>query len=186
MGEPLLRYDCVMEVCQAIKKQKNNIKIRMDTSGLFWSKIKRLDILDWLDILSVSLNAENSEKYNELCNPQIADAYDILMDFLQILKKTEVGYIKKNKTFPEVRLSVVDTSEEDFIPDSGRDGYEKGGFPIPDFDKCQKVASKFGWTLITKRLFRDSTDKKWNNELMQNSCSCGKSIDICKDCLYRH
>ena len=64
MGEPLLRYDCAIEVCQAIREMKGHkVKIRMDTSGLFWSCNKRLEVLDWIDILSVSLNAENARKY---------------------------------------------------------------------------------------------------------------------------
>ena len=164
MGEPLLRYDCVLEVCKVIKKQGRDIKVRMDTSGLFWSEAKRLDILDWIDILSVSLNAENAEKYEELCKPKISNAYAVLMDFLEAIKKARYNYIKYGKKFPEVRLSIVDTSEEDYIPESGRKGYGQNEFPVPDIEKCREISDSFGWALICKKLFRDSTDKKWNDK----------------------
>ena len=72
MGEPLLRYDCVLEVCVGLRElSQTGFKIRVDTSGLHWAKNKILDILDHIDILSVSLNAENSEKYQQLCQPKI-------------------------------------------------------------------------------------------------------------------
>jgi TatD family-associated radical SAM protein len=187
MGEPLLRYDYVLDVCHFIKKREKKCPvIRVDTSGLFWGYEKRLDILNWIDILSVSLNAENAEKYAELCQPRITNAYEVLMDFLKAVKKEEAEKKSKKVHFPKVRLSIVDTSEEEFIPDSGRSGYAPGTFPVPDFEACQKIADEFGWPLIVKRLFRDSCDKIWNDPAVQDMCARGVQIERCNDCTYRH
>jgi TatD family-associated radical SAM protein len=186
MGEPLLKYDCVLESCKNIRNNNIKIKIRVDTSGLFWAYEKRLDIINCVDILSISLNAENAEKYTELCHPKIEGAYEVLMDFLRAVKKEEIERRNKKEHFPKVRLSVVDTSEEEFIPASGRSGYKPGTFPVPDFDACQKIADSFGWPLIIKRLFRDSCDKIWNDSAVQDMCARGIQIERCKDCTYRH
>ena len=187
MGEPLLRYDIVLEVCRKIRKLRgDSVSIRVDTSGLVWNKNKRLDILGWIDDLSISLNAENSDKYEELCRPKISGAYEILMDFLHALKAYEVEKKKQGTYFPRVRLSIVDTSEEEFIPASGRRGYAPGTFPVPDFDACREIAAKFGWPLVVKRLFRDSCDEVWSDPEIHEMCARGTPLERCKDCAYRH
>lgn len=69
----------------------------------------------------------------------------VLMDFLISVKNAEVRRHRQSISFPEILLSVVDTSEEEFIPVSGREGYTKGTFPVPDFDECKLIAKKFSW-----------------------------------------
>ena len=187
MGEPLLRYDCIKDVCVAIKDLRGSqCKIRVDTSGLFWANTKRLDILYCIDVLSISLNAENADKYEMLCKPNIKNSYDVLMDFLRNIKRYENARKKQGLHFPEVRLSVVNTSEEQFIPISGRSEYVLGTFPIPDFKECEKIANSFGWQFIIKRLFRDSRDNRWNNRSFEELCARGISLDDCKNCSFRH
>lgn len=187
MGEPLLRYDCVLDACHKIKELRQSaIRIRVDTSGLFWINNKRLDILEYIDVLSISLNAENAQKYDALCQPKIPKAYDVLMDFLKSVKLSEEAHNKNGLPFPEIRLSIVDTSEEKFIPFSGRKGYAEGAFPVPDFEACKRIADSFGWPLVVKRLFRDSKDKRWDDRSFEESCSRGITPDCCKKCSYRH
>lgn len=187
MGEPLLRYDCVRDTCRAIRESMDgDVSIRVDTSGLFWAKNKRLDILDWIDVLSISLNAENVEKYEKLCQPTIPGAYGVLKDFLRAVKIAQDEGGRQGKHFPEVRLSVVDTSEEEFVPKSGRKGFASGTFPIPDVEACRKIASKFGWPLVVKRLFRDSCDDVWNDPEIQEMCARGIPLKRCQKCTYRH
>lgn len=187
MGEPLLRYDCVLETCKKLRSlKKTKFGIRVDTSGLFWANEKRLEILDVVDIISISLNAENSEKYYKLCEPSINDAYEILMSFLYAVKDLENIQHARKHFFPEVRLSIVDTFENKFIPSSGRIGYLEGEIPVPDFEECKKIANHFGWPLVIKRLFRDSRDEKWNTQKVREMCARGISIDACKECTHRH
>ena len=188
MGEPLLLYQYVFDLCRKIKKSNiAGVSIRVDTSGLFWVCEQRLEILDCIDILSVSLNAENSQKYQELCQPTIQDAYQVLMDFLRNVKNVEEKKKKKNVHFPKIRLSIVDTSEEEFIPISGRKGYTFGTFSRPDYGKCKEIANKFGWPLIVKRLFRDSCDEVWRDSEVQDKLAArGIEIERCKQCTCRH
>lgn len=187
MGEPLLRYNCVLDVCREIRRLRGqSIGIRVDTSGLAWSKEKRLDILDWINCMSISLNAESAEKYEAMCKPKIRNAYGVLMDFLWAIKVEQVEQDKLNCCFPHVRLTVVDTRETDCIPESGRQAYPPGQFPVPDFDKCEAIATGFGWPLIVKRLFRDSRDDHWSDPALREICLQGITPDLCKDCSNRH
>lgn len=88
----------------------------------------------------VSLNAENAEKYEELCRPKIDHAYDVLMDFLHSVKEAESDSNRHDSGFPVVRLSVVGTSEEDFIHAPGRKGYSnRNGF---DFYENIRIKSR--------------------------------------------
>jgi TatD family-associated radical SAM protein len=186
MGEPLLRYDCALDICRYTREiGKSGPIIRVDTSGLFWAFEQRLDILNWIDVLSVSLNAESAEKYEELCQPRIPRAYEVLMGLLKAVKEAETEK-KQNLGFPKVRLSVVDTTEEEFVPTSGRILYEPGTFPRPDFDACREIAAAFGWPLVVKRLFRDSCDEIWSDPAIQEKCARGIQIERCRDCSYRH
>jgi hypothetical protein len=187
MGEPLLAYDCVQEVCDWVRQAKREyVSIRVDTSGLFWAETKRLDLLERIDILSVSLNAENGVKYQELCQPRIDDAYGVLFGFLGALKAWEIERRCKGLHFPQVRLSVVDTTEEDFIPVSGRKGYAPHTFPVPDFEACRRIAEEFCWTFVVKRLFRDSCDAKWDDPEVRQRLARGIPIDSCRNCSFRH
>lgn len=187
MGEPLLRYDCIVNVSKAIRHDRGkSIIIRVDTSGLFWSKCKRLDILDYVDIMSISLNAESAEKYEAMCAPKISNAYGVLFDFLTALKEEQQKRRQDGRNFPEIRLSIVDTRETDYLPESGRQVFPDGQFPVPDFDKCKTIAAGFGWPLILKRLFRDSRDKRWDNPSYRDMCFDGISPECCKGCDFRH
>jgi TatD family-associated radical SAM protein len=187
MGEPLLRYDCVQEVCGCIRRTRGEaVSIRVDTSGLFWAQRKRLDLLDQIDTLCVSLNAETPDKYQELCQPKIDDAYGVLFDFLKAVKAWEMERRCGGLPFPDVRLSVVDTTEDDFIPLSGRKNYAPGKFPVPDFDACRRIADEFGWKFVVKRLFRDSCDTRWDDPDVQDRLARGIPINSCKGCSFRH
>ncbi len=66
-----------------------------------------------MDSISISLNAENQEKYDELCKPSLVGAYEAVLDFIKDCKKI----------FSSVRLSVVYVSDI-------------------DIQKCKKIADK--------------------------------------------
>ncbi len=187
MGEPLLRHDCVMKVCRKIREtMERGVSIRVDTSGLFWSRHHRSEILGWIDVLCISLNAENAEKYDELCRPRIARAYEVLMSFLHAIKAAETEQQEGCLRFPKVRLSVVDTSEAEYVPASGTKGYAPGAFPVPDLGACRRIAADFGWPLVVKRLFRDSCEEQWSDPGIQEMCARGIPIERCRNCSYRH
>jgi len=58
-----------------------------------------------IDRISISLNAPNKERYNEICRPFSEDIYDYVIEFIKESKK----YIK------EVWVSCVDIIDEEEI-----------------------------------------------------------------------
>ncbi len=121
-GEPLMRADAVLEVCRFIKAQDKNIKTRINTNG-HGNKIAGRDITPdmegLVDTLSISLNAENAKKYNEICVCDYGEEgfYDML-DFAKAAKDH----------VPNVVLSIVDVIGKDEI------------------EECRKIAEKIGVT----------------------------------------
>ncbi|MGN1093089.1 MAG: TatD family nuclease-associated radical SAM protein [Monoglobaceae bacterium] len=108
-GEPLMRFDDVILISRWLKEQFSDLKIRVNTNGQA-NLICRRDVTPELkgviDTLSISLNADNADKYQEICKSCYGtDAYNALLEFAILAKK----YV------PEVILSVVDkdmTTEE--------------------------------------------------------------------------
>jgi len=68
-----------------------------------------------IDSVSISLNAEDEEKYEELCNPSLLGAYQAVIDFAKDCKKH----------FLHVRLTVVNIEKIDII-------------------KCRRIAESLG------------------------------------------
>jgi len=98
-GEPTERLEVLLESAKVLKERTGK-KIRLDTNGL-GSVINGKDILpalgEVLDSISVSLNASCSEEYDELCRPEVEDAYGHILVFIMNAKQ----YI------PHVAVSVV-------------------------------------------------------------------------------
>jgi len=99
-GEPLIRLETVKEVAQALRPAK--VKIRIDTNGhanLFYGRNILLELKGLVDKVSVSLNAENSEVYEKICNSFFGKkAFDAVIDFIR----------KAKEVIPEVEVTVVD------------------------------------------------------------------------------
>ena len=104
-GEPLLRLELVKEVVRELKRR--GLKVRLNTNGL-GNLIHGRDILPELaglvDVLSVSLNAEDAEKYQALCRPRWGkESYEAVKSFIREAKR----YI------PRVIATVVEHPEVD-------------------------------------------------------------------------
>ena len=110
-GEPLVRINEVVEVAKYIRSI-SNIKIRVNTNGLsdlIHNKKTAQMLKDNIDAVSISLNAPNKVKYNEVTKPKFGEkSYEALLDFATDFKK----YIK------EVNFSVVDEINEKEIQES--------------------------------------------------------------------
>lgn len=107
-GEPLMRLDTVLAVCRFVRDTYPSLPIRINTNGhgdlLFGGSVAPL--LEGLaDTVSVSLNAPNPARYNEICSPVFDGAFEAVLSFASECKK----YV------PNVCLSVVDQplSEEE-------------------------------------------------------------------------
>lgn len=110
-GEPLVRLSEIIEISDFVKSM-SNIKIRINTNGLsdlIHNKDTAVLLKDSVDAVSISLNASNKDRYNEVTRPKFGEkAFDALLKFAKDCKK----YIK------EVNFSVVDEISEDEIIDS--------------------------------------------------------------------
>lgn len=85
-GEPLLKLDILKKVAEYIKKNYPNIKIRINTNGHANYVYKRNivpELKGLIDRISVSLNAPNSQEYNELSQPKFDNAYEEVKKFIK-------------------------------------------------------------------------------------------------------
>ena len=120
-GEPLLKLDVLKDVAKYIKENYPNTKIRINTNGHANYVYKR-DIVPELkgliDTISVSLNGESSQEYNELSQPVFEGAYEEVKKFIKSCADNGI----------ETVASVVE-------------GYRGRHL---DLDKCEKIASDLG------------------------------------------
>lgn len=87
-GEPLIRLDLVRQVGMHLKRR--GCKIRIDTDGLANLVHKRnvLSELMFVDVISVSMNAPDSETYQKLIKTPFGDqAFPAILYFLKEAKK---------------------------------------------------------------------------------------------------
>ena len=107
-GEPLVRLDEVIEVSKYIRSI-SDIKIRVNTNGLadlIHKKDTAILLKDAIDSISISLNAPEKRRYNEVTKPKFGEeSFEALLKFASDCKK----YIK------EVNFSVVDEISEEEI-----------------------------------------------------------------------
>jgi TatD DNase family protein len=98
-GEPLLRLDLVKTVAAELKKK--GAKIRIDTDGqanLVYGRNILPELKGLVDAVSVSLNAENAQKYHRLCGSPFGEkGFEGVLDFLREAKKV----------IPEVTATVL-------------------------------------------------------------------------------
>lgn len=120
-GEPLLKLDVLKEFAKYIKNNYPNTKIRINTNG-HANYIYKRDIVPELkgliDTISVSLNAESAEEYDELSQPVFENAYEEVKKFIKSCS---------NNGF-ETIASVVE-------------GYKGRHLNL---EKCEKIASDLG------------------------------------------
>ncbi len=116
-GEPTLRLKVLLEVAKYINEQGG--KVRVNTDGLANLVHKRNvlpELAEYVDHLSISLNAQNEEVYNRHCLPAMEGSYAAMLDFL--------------RHAPEYIKNVTATAIE------GLDGV--------DIDACEQIATSYG------------------------------------------
>lgn len=113
-GEPTLRLDVLLYVAQTLKGWQAQakfppFKIRLNTNGL-GNRINHksivADLRRVIDMVNVSVNAENEQKWRELVRPQAeyADAYADVLEFLRSCVEAQ---------FEKVILSCVENTGAD-------------------------------------------------------------------------
>jgi radical SAM enzyme (TIGR04100 family) len=106
-GEPMMRVYDIIKICKKLK-EKYTIPIRINTNGqanLIYGKDITPLLANWVDGISISLNAKDGPTYQAICRSDFGEkSFEAMLDFAEKCKK----YI------PTVVLSVVDImSEED-------------------------------------------------------------------------
>lgn len=120
-GEPTERFDDMMEIAEWLKQKCPDMPLRINTNGqgnLICGRDITPELKGRIDCVSISLNAENAEKYQELCLSEFGGekAFEGLKDFAKSAK----NYVS------EVVFSVVDIISPDEI------------------EACRKIAEECG------------------------------------------
>lgn len=123
-GEPFLRLDLIKEVAKWIKEHGGKVRINTNGQGNLIHGRKILpELAGLIDSISISLNAQDKETYNRICNPANSDAYEAVIEF-----------IKDAKEFvPKVQVTVVDVREV-------------------DLKKCEELANSLGVSFKIRHL----------------------------------
>ena len=109
-GEPFLKKEMMKAFAQYLRNNYPEIKIRVNTNG-HANAIYKTNVAEefkgLLDEASVSLNSDNSEQYQEICQPKIENAYDAVKDFLKCCKHAGIKtYASIVTGFDERKINV--------------------------------------------------------------------------------
>jgi TatD family-associated radical SAM protein len=116
-GEPTLRLKVLLEIAKHIKEHGG--RVRINTDGLA-NHVHKRNVLpelgEYVDSLSISLNAQNEEVYNRHCLPAMERSYEAMLEFLQLA--------------PQYITSVTATAVE--------------GLEGVDIAACERIATSYG------------------------------------------
>ena len=116
LGEPMLRLDVVKEVSAWVKQKGGRVRINTNGHGNLIHKRNIIPELSGIvDSLSISLDAEDAVRYEQVCKPAFRDAFNGVISFIKEAKKI----------IPEVTATVV-------------------AIPEIDIDKCRALAKELG------------------------------------------
>lgn len=108
-GEPTERFDDLIAVAKWLRAEYPACRIRINTNGqanMITGRDVTPEMEGVIDCVSISLNAENAEKYQEVCKSRFGkEAFDGLQEFA----------VRSKKYVPEVVFSVVDIMPKDEI-----------------------------------------------------------------------
>jgi TatD family-associated radical SAM protein len=116
-GEPLLRLDDVLEITKWLANR--GIPVRLDTIGhaklLYLDRNVAKELAEsGMKVVSISLNAQDADTYNQLCDPKYIKAYEKMLEFAKDVSKAGM----------ELRFTVVN-------------------LPVVDIEKCKKIAKEY-------------------------------------------
>ncbi len=117
-GEPLVRLDDVIGITKWLMMR--GIPVRLDTIGhaklLYPDRDVALELAGaGMKVVSVSLNAQDADTYNQLCDPKYIKAYQKMLEFAKDVSNAGM----------ELRFTVV-------------------ALPVVDIEKCKKIAKEYG------------------------------------------
>lgn len=126
-GEPMMRFDAIIEIARQIKAKYPQKPVRINTNGqgeLINYKGVAAYFKGIIDTVSISLNAANAKDYQQICDCIYGEmAYGAIINFA----KSCLPYV------PNVVFSVVDVISED------------------DIDECRRIAENAGVKLRVRQ-----------------------------------
>ena len=96
-GEPTMRPELLKRLARSASER--GFPVRLNTNGTCLSRLspgETASLLEPFDSVSVSLNASGREEYNALCRPEDENAWDRLLEFIELAGR-----------FASVRLTAV-------------------------------------------------------------------------------
>jgi len=116
-GEPLVRLDDVLEITKWLAAR--GMPVRLDTIGhaklMYPDRDVAQELADaGMETVSISLNAQNAETYNQLCDPKYLKAYEKMLEFAKDVSKAGM----------RLRFTVVN-------------------LPVVDVDRCKEIAREY-------------------------------------------
>lgn len=130
-GEPTGAFENLIKTAKYLKEKLPNCLLRINTNGLsdlLNHKPTAKEICENMDIVSISLNAPTSEKYEALCHPAFKEkAFPAILEFAKECKKYDV----------QVKFSLVDVISKE------------------DIAQCKKIADSMGIPLRVREYTTD-------------------------------
>lgn len=131
-GEPMMRAHTLVKVAEYVKAN-TNMKIRINTNGLiaFMEPLFDISKLKYkIDMVSISLNASNPDKYYQITNPKYGlPSYNAMLNFA----------LRVQEFVPDVSLTIVDM-------DLGEE----------EIERCEERARDLGLPLRIRHYVRDN------------------------------
>lgn len=107
-GEPLLRWKLVKQVSKWIKKNFPMLKVRINTNGLA-NAYHAMDVLkelkDFVDAVSVSLNAHDEKTYAKLHETKIVHPFEKIIEFVKQAKQYFPQVVVTTIKHPEIDIN---------------------------------------------------------------------------------
>ena len=119
-GEPTLRLDLLKTVAHWLKEKRVTVRLNTNGEGSLIHKRNIVpELVGLVDIASISLNVDSSEKYDKICKPSFGEGvfYKVL-DFAKECKKL----------LPKTLITVLD-------------------LPETDLGRCKEIAKELGMEL---------------------------------------
>jgi TatD DNase family protein len=110
-GEPTIRLDLLKEVARYLKNK--NVEVRLNTNGqgnLIHKRNIVPELVGLIEMVSISLNVDDEEKYERLCQPRFGDnAFGQVVAFARECKKLLPRTVLTVLDMPEVDLKKCET-----------------------------------------------------------------------------
>lgn len=116
-GEPTLRLKPLLAIAAWVKEHGGQVRVNTDgLANLVHKRNVLPEMKGKIDALSVSMNAQNAEVYNQHCQPALPGAFEAMLEFLRLAP----AYI------PDVTATAID------------------GLEGVDIDACAALATRLG------------------------------------------